>query len=261
MKIIENTPDRLVLRNYPTLQIVMGLIFALTGMVITFFFGRSVDLHCDKLEPGLVNCRLGDKWMGYLPLGERMAQHVQSAEVDESTDSEGDSTYKVVLVTDAGRVSLTSFYSSGYSAKANLAQRVNGFLQASGQRTLDLKVNTDWWILIFLFLFTGGGVVVILLAKTTGIEMVRSEGVLRILKDGLFGRGQEEHILREIESVVLESSSGSRGSTTYRIAFHVVDGGELLLTRWYSSGRKDKQQAVDAMNAFLAAYRPPLIEG
>ena len=97
---------------------------------------------------------------------------------------------------------------------------------------------------------------VILLAKTVGIEMLRSEGVLRILKDGLFGSGQEEHILNEIEAVTLESSSGSRGGTTYRMAFQLAGGGELLLTRWYTSGRKDKQQAVDAMNAFLAGYRP-----
>jgi hypothetical protein len=259
MKILENTSDRLVIRSSPTIQIICGLISCLVGLAITFFFGRSVDIHCEKLEPGLVNCQLREKLLGFTPLGERSVLHVQQAEVDSSKDSDGNSTYNVVFVTPKGRVSLLNFYSSGYTSKANLVQRVNGFIQGAGERSLDVSMNMEWWILIFLFACTGVGVLVILFAKTTGIEMLRSEGVLRIQKAGLFGSGQEEHLLNTIEAAVLESSSSSRGSTTYRIAFHVTDGGALLLTRWYSSGRKDKQKVVDAINTFLAPYRHPQI--
>jgi hypothetical protein len=79
--------------------------------------------------------------------------------------------------------------------------------------------------------------------------------VLRIVKRGLFGRGEEEHALRDIEGVALEQSFSSRGGTTYRIAFLTTDGGKRLLSRMYTSGRRDKQKAVDAMNQFMAAYR------
>jgi len=257
MKIIENTPDRLVLRSDPTLQIVFGLVFAVTGLIITYFFGRSVDVHCEKIEPRQVNCQLTPKLLGLKPLGQRRVLNVQKAEVSESRDSDGDSTYRVIFITAAGKVSLTNYSSSGYSAKANLAEQINSFIRDNQRTALDVKVNMDWWILIFLFAFTGVGIIVILVAKTTVIEMIRSEGVLRILKGGLFGSGQEEHILRDIESIELESSRSNRGNPTYRIVFHVADGGNLLLSRWYTSGRKGKQTAVDAMNKFLASYRPP----
>jgi hypothetical protein len=255
MKIIENTPDRLVLRSYPTLQIVFGLVFAITGLVITYFFGRSIDIHCQKVGPRQINCLLTQKLLGYQELGQRSVLGVQKADVAESQDSDGNSTYRVVLVTGAGKAGVTTFYSSGYSAKNKLAQRINNFIQDERQTALDATLPMEWWILIFLFAFTGVGIVTILFAKTTGIEMVHSEGVMRIAKDGLFGSGQEEHLLQEIESVVLESSRSSRGGTTYRIAFQVVGGGELLLTRWFSSGRKDKQNAVDAMNNFLVGAK------
>jgi hypothetical protein len=257
MKIIEDTPDRLVLRSIPYLQIIFGFIFAVTGLVITFFFGRSVDVHCQKIETKQVNCQLTQKLLGFETLGQRSVLNVQRADIAESQDSDGNSTYQVMFVTAAGKVGLTTFFSSGYIAKANLAQKINNFIQDTRQPSLDVTLPMEWWILIFLFAFTGVGVVTILLAKTTGIEMIRSQGVVRILKDGLFGSGQEEHPLQEIEAVVLESSRSSRGSTTYRMAFHLVGEGELLLTRWFSSGRKDKQNAVDAMNKFLTSYRSP----
>jgi hypothetical protein len=259
MKIIENTPDRLVLRGYPIMQIVFGLIFGLSGLLPTFFFARSVDLHCDKLEDSLVNCQVDEKLMGYLSLGVRQIPHVTEATVDSSTDSDGDTTYKVIFITTEKTVSLTGYSSSGYNSKADLAARVNRFIQNSGQRSLDLRLDMEWWILIFLAVFGGVGAVAILLSKITRIEMVRSEGVMRIIQTGLFGSRQEEHILREVEAVALERSR-SNNSTTYRIAFRMADGGERLLSSWYSSGRKGKQQAVDAMNAFLAKDRPASLE-
>lgn len=259
MKIIENTPDRLVIRDVPYLQIFLGLMLAIVGLVITFFFARSVDIHCDRVGSGQVNCRLTEKLLGFEPVGGRNVKKVQKVDVAESRDSDGNAIYRVIFVTDTGNVPLTSYSSSGYNNKARLSQQINAFIQNAVQRSLDVKLAMEWWILIFLFLFTGAGIIMILLAKTTGIELIRSQGMIRILKDGLFGSRQEEHSLHEVEGVDLEWSRGSRGGATYRIAFHLVDGGELLLSRWFSSGRKDKQAAVEAMNKFLEAYHPPQV--
>jgi hypothetical protein len=254
MKIVENTPDRLVLRSFPSIQIIFGLFFAVVGLTITFFFGRSFDLHCVRSGSKQIDCNVTHKLLGYQALGQTRVTAIQKAEVDESTDSDGDTTYKVVFITPKGRVPLTSFSSSGYNAKADLAHQINNFINDSGQASLDIQVKMEWWILIFLFVFTGVGVIVILLSKTVEIHMVRSEGVMRILKGGIFGIRREEHLLREIESVELESSRSSEGSSTYRIAIHTTHGGKLLLSLMFSSGRGGKQKAVDAMNQFLAPY-------
>ncbi len=256
MKIIENNPDRLALYNFPTLQIFLGILFGVIGLITTFFFARSIDIHCEKAAAGQASCRMSDKLLGYISLGSRTVQNVQQAEVTESRDSDGDVTYRVVFRTSSGNQPLTYFSSSGYQGKANLAQEINAYLQSNRQDALDLKMVMEWWTVLFLVAFGGAGAVMVLLAKTDRIEMVRSQGVLRIAKRGLFGLREEEHLLREIESVVLESSSSSRGGKTYRIAFHTADGGARLLSRMYSSGWRDKQKAVDAMNQFLADYHP-----
>jgi hypothetical protein len=252
MKIVENDANRLVLRSNPYFQIIIGMILALTGLVITFFFGRSVELHCERAGTEQITCQLTQKLLDFQPLGKRTVSNIQGAEVVESRDSDGDSTYKVVFITANGRLPLTNFSSSEYSAKANLSRQINDFISRPRQNSLDTQVNMEWWILIILFAFSGGGILVILLAKTVVIEMVRTEGVMRIIKDGLFGSGQEDLILRDIEDVELESSHSSQGSTTYRIAFHIHDGRNVFLTRYFTSGRKNKQAAVDAMKNFLS---------
>jgi hypothetical protein len=257
MKIIENTPDRLILRNFPFIQLIFGLSFALAGLIVTFFFGRSFDLHCVRRESKQIDCNVTQKLLGYQELGQTSVTAIQKAEVDESTDSDGDTTYKVVFITSKGRVPLTSFSSSGYNAKADLAHQINNFINADQQASLDIQLKMEWWILIFLFLFTGVGVIVILLSRTVEIQMVRSEGIMRILKGGIFGTRREEHLLREIESVELESSHSSEGNTTYRIAFHIAGGGTLHLSRMFSSGGGNRQKAVEAMNQFLAPYHTP----
>jgi hypothetical protein len=254
MKIIESDSNRLVLRSFPSIQILVGLVFALSGLLITFFFGRSYDLHCVRAGSKQVDCRVTQKLLGFQVIDQRKVTAIQKVEVDESTDSDGDTTYKVVFITPGRRVPLTSFSSSGYNAKADLAHQINNFINSDRQASLDIQVKMEWWILIFLFTFTGVGVVAILLSRTVEIHMLRSEGLMRILKGGIFGTRQEEHILREIESVELESSRSSEGGSTYRIAIHTVRGEKLLLSRMFSSGRGGKQQAVDAMNQFLAPY-------
>lgn len=257
MKIIENTPNRLLIRDNPYLTVFLGLLFGLIGLVITFFFARSVDVHCDKIEPGRVDCRLAEKLLGFQPIGGRMVKDVQKAEVAQSQDSEGNLSYRVIFLTATGRVPLTVFYSSDYTAKADLAQRINTFIQDASARSLDAALSMEWWIWIFFVVFGGLGGFMVLVSKRTTIEMVRSEGVVRIVKTGLFGSGQEEHPLQEIERVTLERSSTPRGTPTYRIALYTTDGGKRLLSRMYTSGRKGQQQAVQAMNTFLAPYRPP----
>ncbi len=255
MKIIENTPDRLVIHDTPTLQVFLGLLFSLVGLIVIFVFARSVDVHCEKVETRQVNCQLTQKLGGLLTFGTRSVLNVQKADVAASTDSDGNATYRMIFITATGKTPLTFYYSSGFNSKTSQAQRINTFIQNAAQPTLDFQVSMDWWTWFFLIVFGGLGGFMIVVAKTVHIEMVRSEGVLRITKRGLFGSGQEEHTLREIDSVALESSFGSRGTPTYRIAFNIADGGKRLLSRMYTSGRKDKPQAVEAMNAFLAPYR------
>jgi hypothetical protein len=257
MKIIENNPNQLILRSDPYGQIIFGLFFALIGFAITYFIGRSVDIRCERADAKQITCQLTDKLLGITPVGKRTINHIQSAEVSEHRGSKGSYTYQVMFITANGPVSLTGYSSSGYEPKANIAEKVNNFIQGGRQDVLEFQAAMDWWVLLFLFIFGGFGVGAILLAKTVQIEMRRSEGVMRIRKDGLFGSGEQELLLREIQDVVLQSHRGSKGSTTYRVAFITTSDEEIPLTVYYSSGVGGKQRTVEAIKNFLTPYRGP----
>jgi len=258
MKIIESNSNILRLRSDPYFQIIFGLIFALSGIAVLYFFGRSVDVVCQKTSTNRVTCELTEKLIGIVPIGQRTVVDIRSAEVEEHRDSDGDYTFQVVFVTVDGRKSLTSYTSSGYRDKADVADRLNAFIQGGRQNQLELQVPMEWWILLFPVIFGGVGISSVVMSKTVLIDLSSAEGLMRIQKNGLFGNSKDEHPLRDIEEVYLQKSRSSRrGNSTYRIVFRMIDGEEISTSRMYSSGYKGKQRAVEAINAFLKPYQRP----
>lgn len=257
MKIVESNSNQLILRSTPYFMILFGLIFAVVGLGVAFFAARSMDLHCEHLRVDQITCELTEKLLGVVPVGQRTIVNIQHATIDESTDSDGDSTYRIVFITvnSDSDVPLTSFYSSGYNAKARVAEQINDFIKTGQNSTVNIRVNYDLWILIFPFGFGGAGTLIILLSKWVTVEMNRSEGVVHIKRVGLLGNSQEEYLLNEINNVHLQSSYGSKGSRTYRIAFRTTSDEEIPLTSVYTSGVKGKQRAVEAIQDFLHPYQ------
>jgi hypothetical protein len=145
-------------------QIIIGLVIALVGPFITFYIGRSADLHCVRTGADQIRCDITKKLLGFQPLGTSRVYGIQKAEVDENIDSQGDSTYRVVFVTPYERVALTSFTSSGYAPKADLANQVNDFINNDQPSILEVQQKIDGWIWVFFFGFTGLGVGMILVS-------------------------------------------------------------------------------------------------
>ena len=163
-KSIEDTLYWIASRDVYFFQILIGFIIVMVGLVITYYFGRSADLHCVRTEARQIRCDITQKLLGLQPLGERRVSRIQMAEVDQSIDSEGVSTYRVVFVTSDGRVPLTNSTSSDYAPKADLVHQVNNFINSDQQSILDVQVKIAWWIWLFCFGFTGLGVGMILVS-------------------------------------------------------------------------------------------------
>jgi hypothetical protein len=89
---------------------------------------------------------------------------IQMAEVEESIDSQGDKTYRVIFVTPNGRVALTSYTSSDYTPKAELVHQVNDFITNDQQTILDVQLKIEWWKWLFFVGFTGLGLGMILVS-------------------------------------------------------------------------------------------------
>ena len=163
-KSIEDILYWMASRDASFFQIIIGFMIAMVGLVITYYFGRSADLHCVRAGERLISCGITQKLLGVQALDERRVNGIQKAEVDESIDSQGDATYRVVFVTPNGRVPLTHFTSSDYAPKADLVHQVNNFINSDQQSILDVQVKIEWWKWLFFFGFTGLGVGMILVS-------------------------------------------------------------------------------------------------
>ena len=74
-----------------------------------------------------------------IPMGE-----LQRAEVEVNEDSDGD-TYRVVLITENGRIPLSEVYSSGERGKRARANQINAFLSNPEQMSLRIQQDHRWF--------------------------------------------------------------------------------------------------------------------
>jgi hypothetical protein len=163
-KNIEDTLYWIASRDTYFFQIVIGWLIVMTGLVITYYFGRAANLHCVPSGERQINCTITQKLLGSLALNQSRVNGIQQAEVEESLGDEGGSTYRVIFITSNGRVALTSYMSSDYAPKADLVRQVNNFIDSDQQSVLDVQVKIAWWIWLFCFGFTGLGVGMILVS-------------------------------------------------------------------------------------------------
>jgi hypothetical protein len=251
MKITEQTSSRLVLYGSPLGQGLIGLFFFLFTVVMAWFLARSVEIRCEIISVNRMNCSLTEKILGITPIETREVREVEAAVVQENEDSDGDTTYRLALITPDGPAPVTKVWSSDYSAKARAADQLNRFLTQNELKSLEIELKVSPWLWFFLGLFGGAGLLLILFAKSVTIEADKNEGAIKIHKDGLIGSYSTEYFLSEIEDVYLEETHSSKGSRLYRVVFHLRDGNDLPLTSVYSSGQKGKAEAVHALREFL----------
>jgi hypothetical protein len=84
----------------------------------------------------------------------------QGAKVDVIAFSKRDA-YRVVLLTDGGKVPFTTASSGGAEEKQKNADRINAFISNSGKTSLHVQQDDRWLAYPFggIFVLLGGGVV------------------------------------------------------------------------------------------------------
>jgi len=132
----------------------MGVIFTAVGLSVVYFFGNDIELNCNRT----VNRCVIEKTNVF---GETEVQEtirlssLAGAEVIEKRDSDGDYTYKVVLITDEGRIPLSGISSSDRSAHSKNAREINNYVNSYDE---ELEVEqSGTFIRIFGFVFAGIG--------------------------------------------------------------------------------------------------------
>jgi len=261
MKIVENTASTLKLKaQFQTLGafgVLFGLPFLVGGMIAALTIGQHSLLTCDRLEPKQVECELKTKSL----LAERTTRipvgHLQQAEVEVNRDGDGD-TYRVALITQAGRVPLTEVYSAGIGFNhRGTVEKINAFLQDPEQMTLTVKEDYRWFGYLFggIFVIAGGVIVFASLTAPFPIDCTfdKRSGQAKLRRRSLIATYVQEYRLHEIKEARVVESTDSDGDTVYRTQLVLRSGKEIPLE--FMGTVADNQNIVKAINTFLNSQR------
>lgn len=139
-------------------SLLFGLFFMVMGLVFMFIFGQVTDLTCAKTLGGKTECATEVKFLGVFMLSSNSFRDVYRADVEESCDAEGCS-YRVVLTTIEGQQPLTSYYTSNWSGKEEIAVRINDYVGTTSNREpLTLQENSGLWASLLSWAFVLVGV-------------------------------------------------------------------------------------------------------
>ncbi|MGE5123390.1 MAG: hypothetical protein ACM3H7_02665, partial [Acidobacteriaceae bacterium] len=106
---------------------VMLGIFALVFLIVG---GQSTRLTCKhERRSGMVSCTAQTVWLWLIPLGTRLIDNVNGAQLGSSETPEGDPVYRVEILTNQGSVPLNRVYSSGFSTKQDVVDEINRFVK------------------------------------------------------------------------------------------------------------------------------------
>jgi hypothetical protein len=164
MKNVEPTPLRLSRQPNnlmtPIRTMLFGSAFVVAGLAAIVFGGELATLTCQRLEPTQGSCQfVRSRLLGSdettIPLNQ-----LQGAKVDVIAFSKRDA-YRVVLLTDGGKVPFTTASSGGAEEKQKNADRINAFISNSGKTSLRVQQDDRWLAYPFggIFVLLGGGVV------------------------------------------------------------------------------------------------------
>ena len=149
---------------------IQSLIFITIGVAAAIFFGKRVTLQCDRIQPDQVACELtATSILGTqstaIPQGQLKGAEVQkSSRVNTSSNSK---TYRIVLVTQTGRIPMTRAYTLGKKGKQDKANQIDAFLRNPAQKSLTVRQDNRWTAYILGGAFVLAGSSRLLLALRT----------------------------------------------------------------------------------------------
>ena len=267
MKILEKTPNKLVCqseRNVGTY--VFSLISALGFGGIPLFIMLSTltssaveALTCKRVEPTQVNCELTQSTYMELKKERKISlSKVMGAKVNEKTDSEGDTSYKVVILTQKGEVF--------WSYNPNDASQINDFVEKSN--TTDLRIDYDnrgnvigTLLITSLFMVIGLAGVGSSIYNMTVIETYIFDKTLDKLihhRRSCLGTQVKEYTFREIVDVRVEETTDSDGDISgYRVSL-LLTGSKCLIFRasFPKTNKEDAQELANTIANFLNLSNP-----
>ncbi len=273
VKILEQLPNKLIIRIRPTFFWGVALFFAGVGLflllssltltpVTTLTCERSAPLQLSLTSiqdaPTFPRCELAEiNWLGR-EKSKTFISELQGATTETKIrkDKHGItiSTYRVMLQTSGGNVPFTNEYTAyDEQSRQALVFQINAFIQAPMQASLVVQENER---LLGYFGFGIAGffevvsILVIAVAPVVTCFFDQESDSVTIRRHNWFGAKVFQHSLHEISGAKVELSNG--GGLTFRVTLTLWSGKTLPLTRFYSSGSEEKQQVAIYIQKFLS---------
>ncbi|MDG2991528.1 hypothetical protein L3556_11390 [Candidatus Synechococcus calcipolaris G9] len=261
MNIIEESPKRLIVREWPWIVLIIGGLCTVTGFIPLLFLGHH-ELLCQRssveeasAEEGecqIIKSSLLGTQIHRMPLAA-----IEEARLNRNARSDTADTYQMELVTHEGHYGF-GLQTSDRHWHESLTQRMNRFLAEPSQTQLRQTQNNLWLGLFFILNGVGLGVAILVIGiKILTIEIDQRLGVLKLSWQGCLGKDVKEYRISMIRGAIVESSYLSRGNIYgnsgfgYRVAL-VMNSGERVPLRWYySTGWSNKDHLARKIRHFL----------
>ncbi len=262
MRITKQTPTTLALQtdntssdNVPFSLFfrfgVLPLIVALTLILNA----KLTTLTCRRVEPTQVACNL----MSVSLLGKQTTSiptgQLQRADVQVSTDDDGDDVYRIILVTKTKSIiPLTEVYTSGESDKRQDADRINRFVNDQSQMSLTIQQDDRLGTAIFggiLVLFGGGFTYSLMTSKSLKTCVFdKASGHLYVTFKSMIRSETKQFQLQDIQSAQVIEGTDSDGDKIFRTRLNLRSGNSIELP--IHGGDSEKHHAIaQAINTFL----------
>lgn len=212
-------------------------------------------LTCDRPTLSTTNCQVSRTLgVGLIPRETVRLGSLTTVQVISETRSSDDGNYLVYDLKLSGTEAVTRLeLNTVNEARAQqMAEAVQRFLVNPGRPAIALQTRSIWSF-IWRPLGLASLAIALLQRKPYRFEFDRLMGKMQVF--GANGRLKQELSLREIQSVVIEQCSGE-DLTGYSVVLLTQRGDRHPLTKTYSINLQSKQEAAEAIRAFLGL--PPV---
>lgn len=241
MKITRSTPDILVVRSREGI-VFWGLLFVVVGLLVGVALSGEETLICERSDDG-GDCSLERSRIWGDTVVEFGLDEFEGAEVGVSRSSDGDDTYRVVLLIDGQGVPVTGYYSSGRSSKSQMVQTIELFLRDADQASLEIHQDGGYFGLFFGGIFVVVGLATMFsMARLGRFRFCISENSFTLKTSSIMNKNYEFFELNVIDSVEVQDFVGNKGSN-YRVVLTLKSGDEIPLTNSYLSSPRAKTVA------------------
>lgn len=269
MRCVEQTPSkRVYLRGLGVLSVsaIFALFLVLCLCSLTWRFLGDRSFTCYRLDQDMVNCKVVFQPL-LLPKWVRSYYNVRGArtKTEVQIDFEGDKRtyYYVTLITSAGE---KEAWSTASESKARqLATKIQSF-QVSAESQLSVDGNTlnlGSLSVLLIVLFLPGMLFLLGLLRTVTLPRCRltfDRSLDQILEEYLtpFGiRRRKTYSFRDVQQVVVQSTTDSDGDTFFSIKVQLQSGEPLLYLSFGTDGSKARAEAEQLGQLLRCPVRLP----